>query len=67
MSSDYTTGDRRDPVGPVSEIRSRARRGDRISGDEFGRLFSAGDDDLLYENMRQRQRRESLRPVDGAE
>ena len=48
--NDWRTGDRRDPVGPVSDIRSRAISGRRLTGDEFGRLFSEGDEELLYRN-----------------
>ena len=65
MSSDYTTGDRRDPVGPVSEIRSSALRGARISGDEFGRLFDAGDEDVIYRNLELRQQQFPPRRVEG--
>lgn len=59
---DWSTGGRRDPVGSVSEIRSRAVRGDRLSGDEFGRLFDDDAEELIYLNALLRQRKATAQP-----
>lgn len=60
---DWITGGRRDPVGSVSEIRARAVRGERLSGDEFGRLWAEGDEELLYLNALLRQQQRAGAPI----